>query len=169
MKVSFIAYTLLAVACVDAAPKLIKANEYCGEVGQPCTKLKRAPEPAPKLRKANEYCGEVGQSCTKFRRAAEAAAEALAAPKLKMANEYCGEVGQPCTKARRDALALAESMANAYNAVDHTADSCYATNGACNIAKRAEIEAAESQFVGNDDLDDDELEKRSDGKALCCP
>ena len=140
MRLFLIAHTILAVTFVDAAPKLRFTT--------------------------HNYCQNRGEACTKLKRAADVAAEALSSPESQISDiNYCQLQGEACYQAKRNTLALAEATANVLSAVKPDANSCYATGGECNLATQQAIEQAASPYTGRVDSHDNELEKRSDGKA----
>jgi hypothetical protein len=65
---------------------------------------------------ADPFCFNVGEPCSKVKRAAEAVAEAFAEPKAAPeadanAEAFCHIIGEPCFKAKRAADALAAAVA----------------------------------------------------------
>ena len=104
--------------------------------------------PAPKVvfSTSKNFCQNTGQGCLKLRRAVDAAAEAIDPPSQNV-------------HAKRAALALAEAAANALNAYDPSADSCYATNANCHVAQSQAIDEDET---GSEGLDKREPKKKSE-------
>ena len=110
MKVTVL--TILALGAASTQAAAIAAPEadaqWCPLVGQPCWKVKRAPEAnaAAAADAEAQWCPLPGQPCWKVKRAASPEAEAEAEA------QWCPLPGQPCWKVKRTAEAFAEAIAS---------------------------------------------------------